>query len=64
MDSDSHRQCIMMGTLGAQRAGSQGLWLLAPDSSVDLLRDLGGGRAPFWNSLALFTNEGIGLESF
>ena len=53
-----------MGTLGAQWAGSQGLWLLAPDSSVDLLRDLGWGRAPFWNSLALFTNEGIGLESF
>ena len=53
-----------LGTPGAQWAGSQGLWLLTPDSSVDLLRDLGRGRAPFWNSLALFTNEGIGLKSF
>lgn len=52
------------GCTGSPVAGSQELWLLVPDSSVDLLCDLGRGRAPFWSSLALFTNEGIGLESF
>ena len=52
------------GCTGSPVAGSQELWLLVPDSNLDLLCDLGRGRAPFWSSLALFTNEGIGLESF
>lgn len=40
------------------------LWLLGPASSMDLLCDLRQGRAPFWNSLVLFPDERIGLESF
>lgn len=51
------------GALGAWWAGNRELWLPIPDSSMDLLCDLRWGRAPFWNSLALFTNEGIGLVS-
>lgn len=54
----------MMGMLGVQWAEIQELWLLFPDSSMDLPCDLRQGSVPFWNSLALFTNEEIGLESF
>lgn len=53
----------MTGALGVRWPGVREPWLL-PASSVVLLCDLGQGRAPFWDSLALFTNEGIGLESF
>lgn len=59
----SARQCAVTGALGMPRARLQGLWLLVPDSSMNVLCDLGQGGAPIWNSLALFTNEGIGLES-
>lgn len=53
----------MMGVLGGQWAGGGEVWSLVPDCSTDLLCDLRQGRAPFWNSLALFTHEEMGLES-
>lgn len=54
----------MVAVLGGQPAGMQELRLLVPDSSLGSLCDRRHGRAPFGNSPALFTNEGIGLEHF